>query len=253
MISHRGARLFAFLIFFSIDVRVHAAMLATLKAPVQEPQSCFRRTEICALATYEGTKYKFVTASMSLTMGSNALITRLDRDRYELVRGDLWVRTEDTINIVTEFGDIIVNHGDVLISRQAKQVTVKNLMGSVRLAPKGGSEIEIEKGFENSLEPVGSKGVAMTGIPQLMDLKQVIKLLGKLYDGERHDFNKLAHRWMNEWPDLVEKAADFHLNLMKRSIASQEAKESADQLRQLLIRTERQRLLKIYRQKTFDH
>lgn len=246
-------RVLIFFLFFSVDITVHAKSLAALKFPVQEPFHCLTKDQVCAFSTYPDTKYEFNVAGTRIILGADTFVTRLERGRFELVRGLIWVMAEDEIVIETEYGQIKIYHGEALIQRNSKHVITQSLLGEVTLYPKGGSPLNVEKGFENTLSPVNSSGIAQTGIPQLMDFRAITQTLSHLYFGSKYEFKKLAKTWMREWPDLVSKASQFHLELTRRSIASDIENQEQELRRRQAMEMERRRLQQLFRTKTLEY
>jgi len=246
-------RAVAFALCFSIDVTVRAAMPGILRSPVEEPKNCLRRAEICAIGTYKGTKYELVVGSAHLILGQQTSLTRLERSRYILLSGELWVRTEDEIIVESEYGEVSVYHGEALLSRTDRQLVVKSLNGQVKIHPKGGKDLEVERGFENALYPVGKLGHAQTSIPQLIDLNATIKELGDLYIGDKRDFSEVIESIFDNWPETVNKASEFHSELAKRAIASDNIRVEKEMRRRQAIEAERRRLNELFRSKTLDY
>jgi hypothetical protein len=247
-----AARVLVFALVFCLDVHVRASTLGLLRQPVEEPRHCMSRSEICVVGTYKGTKYDLNVGAGHLILGSDTAVTRVERTRFILLHGDLWVRTEDVMTVESEYGTVSVDHGEALISRQDKRLLAKNLSGTVKLFPKGGTALGLDRGFENSLSAVGKDGQSQTGIPQLLDLKATLGLLGQLYTGDKADFAKLASDLFGDWSSRVAAASEFQENLAKRAIASDEASATVRLRREQAAAAERARLRRLFREKTLE-
>lgn len=248
----RAMRVLAFFLFFGIDVTVRAAGLSQLKSLVEEPHNCLRREEICAIATHKGTKFPLVVGSAQIILGDDTILTRLDRDHYDLVKGEIWVTSEDEMTIGSEYGEILIHRGEALISRTPKRITAKSVKGSVQLFPRGGEILHLERGFENSLMPVSTGAVAQSGVPQLIDLKSFFRKLAALHVGEKRTFLTFAESWLQDWPEIVEKASVFHQDLVKRAVAMEEERARLVLARKRAAEAERQKIRRMFRDKTFN-
>jgi hypothetical protein len=244
-------RVLFFLTFSILDVTVRAHELSLLKAPVLEPENCLAQSVVCTISTYKDTKYEMIVGSSKFRMGPESVLSRLDRNQYALLKGQLWLESSESTAIETEFGTVQVR-GQTFIEREPKRVMVGALQGDVRLQPKGGEELIVEAGFENSLHPVSNHGKAETGIPQLLDPKGTLRKLGELYSGPKQEFISWTKEWLLQWPTLVENASQFHQDLMKRTLASEHAKEARALARRQAMDAENRAIIKRFRKKVLD-
>jgi hypothetical protein len=246
-------RSLVFIIFFSIDVTVKAASLAHLKEPVEEPRHCLAKNAVCAIGTYPDSKYELDLGPIHLFLSSDTNLTRLQRNRYILLKGEVWVKAEDEVVFESEYGNISVNRGNAFVAREGKKLVVRNLNAIVEVNPKGTKTFEVERGFENSLSPVDKTGHSASGIPQLIDLNSSLTKLGQLYVGAKLEFKMFAEELFYDWSSVVDKASKLHADIAMRAVAADNQAAESEFRRRQAFEAERQRLRRLFKSKTLEY
>lgn len=242
-----------FIIFFSIDVTVKASSLAQLKMPVEEPRHCLARDAVCAIGTYPDSKYELDLGPIHLFLSSDTNLTRLQRNRYILLKGEVWVRAEDEVVFESEYGNLSINHGNAFVARDGKRLIVRNLNAQVEMNPKGTKAFEVERGFENALAPVDKSGHSATEIPQLIDLNSSLTKLGQLYTGQKLEFKMFAEELFYDWSSIVDKASRLHADLAMRAVAADNEAAANESRRRQAFEAERLRLRRLFKSKTIEY
>ena len=111
---------------FFVDVRVKASdtykvenfrpvTYKKLSEPVQEPIGCLNQQVVCALSTYDKSRYEMVVGSTQLILGGRTTVIRNDADLITIIAGELWVKTNGHIKIQSEFGSYELGSGEAWI------------------------------------------------------------------------------------------------------------------------------------------
>lgn len=223
----RLLQVLTFLFVATVEVKVHAAEVVSLRedlAPLQEPSDCLDSGEQCAIKTNSGRKFQLVLDSAKVILGSGSSAIKAGKDRITFVRGTALVKAENTIVIESEYGKVIVKHGEVLLLKEETKLVTRVHSGEVFIQPRGFSEmIAIQPGEENWMSAVDRSGIAQTGVPTTINFGEHALIWSSLYFGKKRAFEKELKQFALVWKAASEKTAVAHADLAKRRIASIEA------------------------------
>lgn len=220
----RFLQILTFLFTATIQVRVHAAEVVTLReetAAIQEPQDCLQEEETCAVKTSNGKRLKLEVGKSEVTLGSETAAIRPTKSEVTLVSGTVLAKSEDSLTISSEFGKVLIKKGQVIVIKEEKRVVARVLSGEVYIQPRGQKEVlPLEAGQENFLGAVDKTGVAHSGISTAIVFTDNALLWSSLYSGKKVQFEKELQDFAQVWKDSKQKAAATHADLAKRRIAS---------------------------------
>ncbi|MGE3973228.1 MAG: hypothetical protein AB7F59_01735 [Bdellovibrionales bacterium] len=238
-----------FMIFF-IEIRVKASVAyPKLGEAIQEPLNCLAQQVVCAVSTFDKSKYDLTVGTAHVILGGRTTILRNDADLITLVSGEIWVRTNGHIKIQSEFGSYVLEKAEAWVIKENGKMLVRTVSGEADVLPRGGKELPLPAGFEVWISAVDASGVATSSIPRAIDIRDHMKRWAQLFPGTKAEFKKAVLAFRTVWNESVEKAATFHAEVVQRNIASEqnEALKKKQTLEQ--IKLENQRLRALFRKK----
>lgn len=252
--------LLTFLATFMVDVRVKAdvAVLTDAVTLEQEPKTCWKTSEICAIRTQIGERARLRLGLAEVVLSEATLVLRLSDTRVKLLAGTLWVKSKETaLTIESDFGKIQSVNGELWITKTPERVTASAVVNSLWLEPRGSEErLEVLPGLENWLGPVVTKlGRADSGVPTAIPWEFHLLRWASLYPGgpgQHAAFLKEVEQFYPVWQQATQTAVEIHKALFDRKMASidqADAKREAEKA-QSQIRTEE--LVRMFRAKVLD-
>lgn len=223
----RAFQIFTFIFVATIEIKVHAAEVVSLRedlAPLQEPAGCLEDGDVCAIKTNSGRKFQFELNRAKVVLGSGTSAIKAAKDKLTFVRGTALINAEAPVFIESEFGKVIVKSGEVLLLKQESKLVTRVNSGEVFIQPRGFTEmIALQPGEENWMGAVDKSGIAQTGVPTSINFSEHALVWSSLYFGKKRAFEKELKEFASVWKMASEKAALAHADLAKRRIASLEA------------------------------
>lgn len=217
----------AFLLCSVLEVQVQAKELLSLPLANKvtlEPANCLLMSSVCSVTT--GSKQKFILnfGTNNAVLSQKSVVVRESADTIHILEGTILVKSNEKTTIKCEFGKIISEKGEVLVSREEGKVFVRATAQPVVIIPRGSNEeLILEPGFENWLYKVTTNGQAQTGVPLVWDYEPLLKTWARLFDGNLNGFRKKTESLKEVWANAVENASFRHKNYAQRLLASAEA------------------------------
>lgn len=291
LVSRIAAHALAFVVAFSIEVRVHASepnpaehaeishddhaedpkekpskddvtssdsspvQMAQAEAPLQEPANCVSSKLACAVRTEPNEKFEWKFGDTTLTLDRSSGVLRETTGLARLIDGTVWVQTKSKFTVRTEFGDVkLEGPGEVWVSRDDGRIVVSATSNDVILRPRGSKEdLLVEVGNENWMGKVAAKtGEAETGLPTAIPLREHIERWARLYPGKVKDFRIAVRSFHGRWSSAADKAAALHRAEFERKIASVEAENARRAEAARKREIEDKKLRDLFRKKVFD-
>jgi hypothetical protein len=220
---------------------------------LQEPENCLVQENYpCAVKALQKDSLSWQGLSLRLSQGT-ALLLYGDR-QFRVITGKLGVSSLETATVHEASVQLLIQ-GDIWMEKKnKKQILVRNLQGRLRVMPlhkPQNSEAlqEIPPGFENWFSGMNSEGNLEQGTLQLISQKKFLEEWNRLYRLPRQQALEKANTYLNLWKDKNNEIAALYGLVAQRMVASLEAERERQLQQEILRRQERQKLLKIYREK----
>ena len=190
--------------------------------------------------------------NLRLNQGSTLLLYG-DR-QFRVISGKLGVSSSETATVHEASVHLLIQ-GDIWMEKKnKKQILVRNLQGSVRVTPlhktqKVEALQEIPPGFENWFSGMNSEGNLEQGTLQLISQKKFLEDWNRLYRLPRQQALEKVNSYLSLWKDKNIEISALYGQVAQRMVASLEAERERQLQQEILRRQERQKLLKIYREK----
>lgn len=185
------------------------------------PADClFSKAQECVLSTNFHRKFHFNEKNFKLSLGSESSLLRKGATEFHFLKGELWFKGSGSI--YTEFGEIHVQDGEFYAKRDKKQVSVRALGGKVLLKARGESQsLFVPNYTENWMGGFRVKdGVAKTGIPQPILIRDHIRKWGQFYSGTRVEFKSEVEIFSRKWAERVHKLSKEYKSMSTRRVAN---------------------------------
>ena len=209
-------------------LEVHVQAKGFLSLPVStdvalEPADCVLKASVCSVTTGAREKYVLTFGTNEVTLGKNTVVIRESADTIHLVEGTIIVKSNKKTIVKCEYGKVMSQEGEYLMSREAGRVIVRAVSNPVTIIPLGSAEeLNLEPGFQNWLYKVSSTGQAQSGVPLVWDFEGLVKNWARLYTGNKIDFRKKMQGFNDVWNRAVVSASLRHKLYAERMLASAE-------------------------------
>jgi hypothetical protein len=235
-----------FLLGFSLDVRVHAAVL-------QQPAQCLQKeTKPCAIFARSGI-YTLKGQGWSFRLQEGGAVTLINANRIRLVTGRLDVTAKANLLVETLYGDVAVQGGEALLDMTSKAVKVFGLSDSVKYRPRGADDFSVlAVGFQQSMGRVDHTGVAVSGYGSPAVTDQLVPLWSGFYS--KNEINLLKDRlkaFQPAWHRAVEAAGPWYKETAQRQIASLEEQRRKERQRREALLKDQQFYREMFRRRNF--
>jgi hypothetical protein len=235
-----------FVMFSFLDLQVEARELVSLKLATNvtmQPKNCLMESSVCSVMTPKKKKYEFIFGKSTVWLDEDTAVLRDSATQITLLKGKIWVKAGENVSVRSEFGSGHSTPGEFWAEKSAKKIVFSPLTGTFTMTPRGSQQtIIVQPNYENWLGPVAKDGVAISGIPQLIDIENHVQRWGKLYSGGKHQFKKDVEEYFTIWYNLVEEASDKNRELALRTIANEAERSKKDAQHQKIIRGEHDRV-----------
>lgn len=252
----RVLQVFVFIVAATLEVKVHASQVVTLKNevhPLEEPAHCLDSGERCAVKTSSGRKFQFDVGATKVTLGSGSALIRVGASRVNLVSGSLLVQSEDDFFVEAEYGKVILKNAYVLIENKSRKLFLSVISGEAFIQPRGRDEMyPVAPGQSNWLGEVDKSGVAQSGLPIPVQFQDHAYLWSGMYSGKKKDFEKELKEFAGVWQKANAEAAIEHKQLVQRRIAALEDDYQKQQERVKKKQVFEAQMRALFRKKTLD-
>lgn len=242
---------------FNVHVKVNAQDYVQLlpdNKVIEEPEDCILKSSVCAIKTHWNRKFELQVGSSLVIIDGRSIVLRTGSDSIRLVRGGVWVRAIGKFRIVTEYGIIKGQDGEMWVRRKNNKVYAKATFHDLQMKPKGGHNIlDLPTGFQNWLGPVDQRGAATTGMPSPIDFEDHIIRWARLFPGTAKEFTRKVRQLQKVWSDAVYSAGPFHADFVNRQLATAAEQERIEAERLRRIQEENRRLRQRFRRRNYYH
>jgi len=271
-----------FFVTFSIEVRVKAAevidglvsepetpQISTVssQAPfrlrqnrnvIQQPEGCLHSSGPCAFSTGPQEKFSFDYAGGVVVLDRETALLRVSDSELRLMRGSIFLKTEQNLHIGCEFGWVdAAKPSELWLSKTADQfkilaVNSASSSGAI-LHPLGTSEtLQVPTGMMNWLGAVGVDGRSQSGIPVAIALEVFLKDWARVYSGSLGQFEKDARVFYERWSEASQTAAELHRALYVRKVATLNDDFNREQARRKKVEDRNRYFREMFRRKVFE-
>jgi hypothetical protein len=225
----RLPRVLAIVLCFFLDVHVHADPLAG--------PSTGKKT----LKLHE----------MEVVLDHGALME--EREGLHLVRGRIYVQSEERTQIATPFATAHCE-GDcrAIFERSNDHVWIQNLEGAWIIQRTGEAQSYIlPPAMQVRVAEVGENGLAQMDFPQSLPWAPTLKAWGHLFPGDKNEFKDQVEAFRPRWKLGVERVTQIHQDGAKRTIASYEKAEAEKEAARRREEQENAKLRALFREKNY--
>lgn len=213
-------RMLLFLIFFQLDLRVHAK-------PIEVPQGCLKNTKECTVQSREAIA-RVNRDAYEAVLSQNSIL-KIQEGAFDFVKGRVWLKTKEILEVRTLFFDITApQYASFWLEENGNKVFVKNQGADIEVLLRDGKKMILHGGFEIWVGGVDSSGKNHHGVPSPLDYEGQIALLTTHFSGnaaelksELADLRDLRHQ-------AVRKASAAYQVNIERKITNHEAQRQKE-------------------------
>jgi hypothetical protein len=242
-------KLYSVLLFFfvfTIDVRLRAFDSSSDKI-VETPDDCLNSNNYCIIKNLEH-KFYFNNDNYSVSMSPNTVIVRQKAKEISFVKGQLFIKTKNSITLDIPYGQIEIDKdSQVILDKLEDKVVVQTIFGKTFLKPLGEKKpVLVMEGHENYLAEVNDTLKAQTGIPKPILVDQLLKTWA-------YHSNLSKEKFLDEVRNFktVHETAVKDLSILNEQIASREITSAKEEKEAELERANRAKEHKAKMQKSY--
>lgn len=238
-----------FLLAFQMNIRVRASGPAPLLAV---PPGCLRQQLACSVDV-GARPWHWSVPEMKLDAVGGSVLQRND-GQWNLVKGTLRVRSlEETVTLRSLHGVMSIAAGSEawLVTAEDK-ITFRAVRGTLRLAVRDGSHIDVPEGLEIWIGAINVRGENMHGVPEPISLLEHSRLLARLHVGSKEALKTEIAETKERWKERHLIAAEIYDRVAERHLASVAETERRQRAQAAQVQAERQRMKQLLFHKVFE-
>ncbi len=240
-----SVRMFAFVFFFALDVRVRASN--DLR---ERPVGCLKETHSCALQTKKSV-FHFKNASSEFHMGPSTLVLRHSLEKQEFISGTLWNEKYSKMSVETIFADVKSAAGPFWVLGDKDKIWVRNVNADISLHLRDGRKLELPIGFQVWIGGLDENGKSTFGIPEMIPVEKHIRAWSYLFTGTKEEFKQEVDQVKWTWGSLPERSSQLYLNMARYRDNLENQRQGKIQRRELAASEQRKQMKSLYYEKAF--
>lgn len=253
--------LFAFVFFFSLEVRVKAhesSLTFGEAAPVSQiPEDCLLNQEYpCSFLTADHARFSyFLSGKAKIVSLEETSLSIISEDQIKLMSGAIFIDAHRELLIKTNYGFAKIPKGQAWVYADRDRFYFEAVNRKIKVYGRGFDRpFTLDPGQVVWLGPVDQTFKADSALPTPIDLSDFTKRMAKINDLSKEEFALYIQEFAKTWKITSQKTVAIHKHLLQRQIASdQDLSKKRKRQRALQMREDR-RLRKLFYQKNFlDH
>lgn len=246
----RLSHLLAFLIVFTIDVRLKAEPLNDDVIALY-PAKCLNVSYPCSVKVNHAEKYTFNFQDQEITLSKYSIVT-LHEDFIILVKGSMLFEEPTSIKVNTlhasttlfsSTGLIRVEGGRTMLTPFTGMMTAKARSHKVEQKVLSGSSLIVGE--------VASTGEALEEFPRPINFGKIIRRWGNMTQLSKTDFKERAIKLKSKVKRVAQSYSNTYQQIAERRIASHRESVEAYRRRKAIAEKENAQLRSLFRRKNY--
>ena len=255
----RMQTLFAFVLAFSIEVRVEAAdseylNLQSYKPVAESPLGCLINSEFpCALLGHSETKTVIsANPETQVTLVKDSAVVLLSSTEMKVLQGHAFFKTRGIYKVLTDYGNAVIQNGESWVYSQDDRYYFESVEGNLSIAGRNfDKSLRLRPGLRAWLGPVTKSGVSDSGLPDPILLKDFLTRMAQITELPRQEFLVKVNSFINRWKYAANFSSGVREALIERQIASDTEIKRRRLERQRQNRLDERRMRKLFYEKNY--